>query len=264
VVGSVLSTDPNNAATWITGYLQAGGAQYADGGTYHGYIGRKGVMPFPMPEQDSTSGCTAQNLCYGSIVTYANKIRQAFDANGLLGKPMFQTEGGWGDANVTDSDTQIAWIARFYLLQAGLSVTDSLQLASWYAWGQTASNTWGVIETIDGSKQATAAGNAYAQVYNWLEGATISQPCASLPNSTWTCTLTRPGNYAALAAWSVSGDVQFTPASSYTSCRDLDSGVSCGGWLPRQPITLGIKPVLFEGTQPAATLRRHPRRLPRP
>ena len=56
---------------------------------------------------------------YGSIVTKATMLRQVFDQHGLAGKPMFDTEGSWGDGNVTDPDTQAAWLARWYLLQAG-------------------------------------------------------------------------------------------------------------------------------------------------
>jgi hypothetical protein len=32
---------------------------------------------------------------------------------------MFDTEGSWGKGNVTDPDSRVAWLARWYQLQAG-------------------------------------------------------------------------------------------------------------------------------------------------
>ena len=57
-------------------------------------------------------------------------MRAVFDQYGLAGKPMFQTEGSWGKGNVTDPDTQTAWVARSMLLQAGLRSTLNLQLGA--------------------------------------------------------------------------------------------------------------------------------------
>jgi hypothetical protein len=48
--------------------------------------------------------------------------------------PMYNTEGSWGNENVTDPHLQAAWLARWYLLQAGISATTNLQTAHWYAW----------------------------------------------------------------------------------------------------------------------------------
>ena len=85
-----------------------------------------------MPEQDSTTGCKAFATCYGSVISRATQMRAVFDQNGLAGKPMYQTEGSWGNNSVTDPDTQVAWLARFYLLQAGLRSTLNLQMNAWF------------------------------------------------------------------------------------------------------------------------------------
>src|ERR1035441_105247 len=71
VSGSVGPPSGPAAATWMAGYLDAGGSQYADGGSFHGYIGKPGITPYPMPEQDSTAACAGSTAtdCYGSIVT---------------------------------------------------------------------------------------------------------------------------------------------------------------------------------------------------
>ena len=119
VAGPVGDLVKASGSTWMASYLDAGGARYADGGAFHGYIANNGVTPFPMPEEDSTSGCTKFTTCSGSIVTKTTLMRQTFDQHGLAGKPMFDTEGSWGDGTVTDPDTQAAWLARWYLLQGG-------------------------------------------------------------------------------------------------------------------------------------------------
>src|SRR5262249_12269895 len=97
---SVLLT-PSPAGTdsgspgWMSSYLRAGGSKYADGGTFHGYLARRSVKPYPMPDQDRTPGCGATHgaVCTGSILTQVRNYRQVFDENGLAGKPMYNTEG---------------------------------------------------------------------------------------------------------------------------------------------------------------------------
>lgn len=249
VAGPVGTVQPSSSVTRMTSYLQAGGSKYADGGAFHGYIGaQSGVNPFPMPEQDQTSGCKPFVGCYGSIMTKATQMRAVFDQNGLASKPMFQTEGSWGNGNITDLDTQIAWLTRFNLLQAGLRSTLNLQMAAWFTWGGGTTFGWGDIE--DDSLDPTAAGLAYDQVFNWVVGASIDQPCSSTSNGTWTCTLTRPGGYQALAVWNAQGSIQYTPGAGYTQFRDLTgkiTPIAAGG-----SVTIGAKPILVEGVTGAA------------
>jgi hypothetical protein len=253
VSGSFQGTQSTNGLTTMTNYLKAGGGQYADGGAWHGYIGRTGQTPYPWPEQSTVPGC-ADTYCYGSIIYKVTAIRQVFDANGMSGKPMYQTEGSWGEANVANSDDQIAWLARWVLLQAGLRTTANLQFASWYAWGVGASQNWGGIET--GSLTPTPAGLAYGQVYQWLVGASIDQPCSSTSDGTWTCNLTRAGGYIAQAVWNTAGSKSFTPAvanGSFTQYRDLAGNtvtLQKGG-----SVAIGSKPILLEGKGSARPFR---------
>ena len=201
--------------SWMAGYLHAGGWQYADGGAFHGYMGANGSSLFPMPE-DSGS--------FGSIITKVTEMRAVFDTSGLAGKPMFQTEGSWGNFNVTDPDSQTAWLARYMLLQAGLSASTNLQLASWFAWADS-NFGWGDIQTR--SQQPTAAGTAYGQVFRWMAGATAS-PCSLAANGTWTCKLQRPNGYAAKAVWNANGPLSYKPGPLYDRYRDL-AGDSMAG-----------------------------------
>jgi hypothetical protein len=245
VTGPVGDISRESGSTWMAAYLDAGGAQYADGGAFHGYIALKGVTPYPMPEQDSTSGCIMFKACYGSIITKANMLRQVFDQHGLAGKPMLDTEGSWGEGNVTDPDTQAAWLARWYLLQSGLRSTNNLQMVIWFAWDDTSFN-WGSIE--DASGEPTQAGIAFNQVYDWLVGAAINQPCASSPDGTWTCTLTRPRGYSALAVWNTQGAKSYTPGPAYAEYRDLAGKIV--KITKGSPITIGTKPILVETSLP--------------
>ncbi|MGO9261650.1 MAG: hypothetical protein ACLQU1_35900 [Bryobacteraceae bacterium] len=256
VAGPVGTVKSNSAVNWMTAYLQAGGSKYADGGAFHGYLAQNSatnaealVVPFPMPEQDSTSGCTAFVECFGSVVTKATQMRAVFDQNGLAGKPMYQTEGSWGNGNITDPDTQVAWLARWNLLWAGMRSTVNLPMAAWFSWGP--SETWGTIETPAG--QPTAAAAAYTQIYNWVVGATIGQPCASASNGTWSCTLTRPGGYGALAVWNTQGSISYTPAATYVEYRDLAGNTTAIA--KGAAVTIGAEPILLEsGPQTLVTL----------
>jgi polysaccharide biosynthesis protein PslG len=243
VAGPVGNTAPDSGSTWMAAYLDAGGKNYADGGAFHGYIGeQKGLTQFPLPDQDVTPGCKPGITCYGSIVTKANTMRQVFDQHGLAGKPLFDTEGSWGDGTETDADTQAAWIAQWYLLQAGLRSTDNLQMAAWFTWGDPASFKWGTIETV--AKAPNPAGVAFNQVYTWLVGAAMDQPCSSTADGTWTCALTRSGGYQALAVWTTQGTAAFKPGANFVDYRDLAGGTTRIN--PGSPVALGAKPVLLE------------------
>jgi hypothetical protein len=246
VTGPVGNLAKTSGTTWMASYLDAGGAKYADGGAFHGYIAeQKGGTSFPMPDEDSTSGCKEFTTCYGSIVTKVTVMRQVFDQHGLVGKPMFDTEGSWGNDTVTDPDTQAAWLARWYLLQAGLRSTDNLQMVAWFTWGDPKTFRWGTIE--DPSGTPTQAGIAFNQVYSWLVGTTISQPCSSASDGTWTCLLTRPGGYSALAIWNTQGSRPYAPSVAYADYRDLAGNtvkIARGA-----PVTIGAKPILLEALQ---------------
>jgi hypothetical protein len=245
VAGPVGNIAKNSATTWMSSYLDAGGAQYADGGAFHGYIAeQRGVIPFPMPDEDSTSGCVKFTTCYGSIVTKANLMRQVFDQHGLAGKPMFDTEGSWGNGTMTDPDTQTAWLARWYLLQAGLRSTDNLQMVAWFTWGDPATFHWGTIETEAGSP--TQAGIAFNQVYTWLVGAEMSQPCSAESDGTWTCALTRTPGYHALVVWNTQGTKSYQPGEDLADYRDLAGNtvkIAKGA-----AVTIDAKPILLEAS----------------
>lgn len=244
VAGPFGGTSPTDGATWMSNYLDAGGYLYADGGSWHGYIAQRGVTPYPMPEQDVTDGCVLFKTCFGSIVTKAYTMRSVFDSHGLAGVPMYNTEGSWGNGNVTDPDLQAAWLARWYLLQAGIAASTNLQTAHWYTWGGGAAQTWGGIENDDGTP--SEAGVAYGTVYNWLVGSIIAQPCAAISegSSVWTCEITLANGQPAEAVWDTSGgSSSYTFPTGYSQYQDLG-----GNLYPlsgQENVTVEARPILL-------------------
>jgi hypothetical protein len=241
-------TGPLTSATqWTASYLQTAitggvGYQYADGASFHGYLAATGESPYPFPEESSPDG-------FDDIVTRATTFRAVFDQNGLANKPMFDSEGSWGQDNITGSNEQVEWLARWYLLQAGTAVVES---AYWFCWGFSNpgypdDQQWGFI-SADDQVTPTTAGIAYGEVYDWLVGAVIS-PCVDSAN-VWTCALTRPGGYQGLAVWyysaSETGTTSYTPAAQITQYRDLAGNITS----VTGPITIGPQPVLLETGTP--------------
>jgi hypothetical protein len=253
---SVLLT-PSPAGTdsgspgWMASYLRAGGSKYADGGTFHGYLARRSVNPYPMPEQDRTPGCGATRgaVCTGSILTRVRNYRRVFDENGLAGKPMYNTEGSWGPDPITDPDTQAAWLARYYLLQASVAVEDNLQLISWFCWGcpHPGKPNWGTLQSDTGA--LTQPGLAYNQVHDWIVGSKMSA-CSSAA-TVWTCRLNRAGGYEALAVWDSAqscgggacSTIPYSPDRRFTRYRVL-TGEKLQ--ISTATVPIGAKPTLLE------------------
>jgi hypothetical protein len=209
---------------WMRNYLQAGGGEYADGLTWHGYTGGRD------PE---------------AIVEQANLAREIADNGGLRGKPILNTEGGWGVLLPQGPDNQAAFIARWYILQAGLFVHNNLRSAAWFAWGYPGRNNWGTIEKAD--RTPTQAGVAFNEVYKWMVGASLPEPCTSNAadrmHAVWTCNLTRPGGYQAQAIWNTAGPSTYKVPAGYARYRDLAGNtVSING----SSVSIGPKPILLE------------------
>jgi hypothetical protein len=240
----ILKTDPYSQVTtpsviwsqgisFLTTYLKAGGANYADALTFHGYpsaTGSKSKVPVPMPESSASTNAPIQTM----VADY----RAVADQNGMLGKPIGSTEGGWGVHGVSDQDMQMAWIAHYQIVQAALAATDNLAFQTWFTWGHSNSGT---IETTTGNP--TKAGYAYDVVLTWLTGQ-MAQPCTT-SGSIWSCAVGSD-----LIVWdasqSCSGGVcttsSYTPPTAYTKYVDLTAASNeISG-----TIALGIKPILLE------------------
>lgn len=223
----------SNGVSFLTSYLKGGGAAYADGLTFHGYpsaTGSKSQTPIPMPESPLSTNAPIQDM----VVAY----RAVADQNGLQGKPIGSTEGGWGVLGVIDPDMQEAWIAHYEILQAGLAASNNMAFQDWYLWGHSNS---GLIQTTAG--EPTSAGLAYDLVLTWLMGQN-PQPCTASGNI-WSCPIG-----SNLVVWDTSQTCsdgvcttsQYTAPAGYTQYVDLtDTTHQING-----QIALGVKPIMLE------------------
>jgi hypothetical protein len=198
----------SGAADYLTQYFNAGGPTGIDVVSWHAY--------WPDPEH---------------VVSNVAKMRTMMNQFGLSSKQLWDTEGAWN--NTQSLQQQAAFVARYYLLHGSLG----LNRFYWYAWDSPSTGTM----FIPGSGERPDA-IAYQQVYNWMVGATITGPCSVASDSTWTCTLTRPNGYEALAVWNSSGTVSYTPNSIYKSYKDLSGNTHT----IQGSIQVSTSPILME------------------
>jgi hypothetical protein len=233
-------TSADMAPQQLQQFLSAGGGNCVDAVSFHGNLGLMSLSPFPLPGE----GCTASG-CNGSIVEIANSYREILNLNGPLNLPLLDTEGGFESANITDNDQRAAWLAQFYVLQAGLFNSDQLQWVSWFTWG--APGVAGNIETAN--KAPDEAGIAYNQVFNW-EFSRFPAPCAQA-GTIWTCALTGSSGYQAEIIWDDSQtcnngtcttSLQLAPnwAVRYQDLTGASTSLS-GTTVP-----VGLKPIILE------------------
>jgi hypothetical protein len=214
----IRSTDPNTfilspapccSGSYLDDYFAAGGPTGVDGISFHAY-----------------------NAVPETALNYTNNIKNIAAKYGLSSKPFWATEGSWG-TNTLSSDNQIGAVARFYMLQWSAGVSRFY----WYAWD---GDSWGPL--WDPATGPHPAATAYQQVYKWMVGATMTSPCTMASDSTWTCTLTRPGGYQALAVWNSATTLNYTPSSQYKQYRDL-----VGRTNPVSgSVSIGYNPILLE------------------
>jgi hypothetical protein len=221
------NTALNSPSGWMTAYLQAGGGQYADIIGFHGYV----------EPGDPVEG----------VLTVAQSIEPVASDAGFSSKPIWDTELGYSSADVTDPYTQAGWLAKAYLLQAGLGI----QRVNWFEYGAT---NVGTLTLAGGGLDQ--AGIDYSTLYSWLKGATATGPCTS-SGTVWTCGFTLASGAQAEAAWDSSQscsnatgsevctfNTNFTPSSVYTTYEDLQGGthsIATGSTAP-----IGVEPILLE------------------
>jgi hypothetical protein len=187
VVVSPAATGDGTGPSWLERYLSKGGGKYADVVGYHFY-----VVPHP-PE---------------TIVPLVRKVQPIMAKNGIGNKPLWNTEAGWVIAgsrgsvdpkrvgfsektNVLNADEAAAYVARSFIL----GWATGLKRFYWYAWDNQA---MGLTE-VDGTTIKPPA-IAYAETQKWLVGAKMTE-CKSDSEETWTCQLTRSGDYTAWIVW---------------------------------------------------------------
>ena len=210
---------------YLDSYFAAGGTVDIDALAFHSY---------PDPTNDIAETIT------GSMIS---TLRTVMTKYGLAGKPMWDTEGSWGYASagaITDPNLRAAFVARSHLLHWSMGISRFY----WYCWDDP---NIGTLFTPGSAPSQPAI--AYQQVYDWMHGAVLSQPCSdngasSSYDATYSCELTRTGGSAMLAVWNTQGDSVYTVPAQYLHYRDLSGNVYT---VPsNHQVTIGLKPILLQ------------------
>jgi hypothetical protein len=208
---------PSGVPRWLDQYLAAGGGEYTDVVSVHAYYGSA-------PQ----------------FIPMINQVREIL-ANHQLNKPIWDSEGSWGNASRRgfDDDYQSAFIAQYYILHW----SNNVPRLYWFAWNDGAMGTLWIQEpgNPNGAGTVTKAAGADAEVYHWLVGSTMTRAC-SLDSDLWTCGLTRPDGHEAVIVWADHDQKNYVLKASLKKMRDLDGQQSAVSG----PIRIGIKPVLLE------------------
>lgn len=96
-----------------------------------------------------------------------------------------------------------------------------------------------------GPGNMTANGVAYQLYYNWLAGATMTQPCQPYVagSSIWTCTFSRAPSYQAAAVWDTNATLSVPVPTTYVQYRDLYGNVHA---IRNHHVTIGYTPIWLE------------------
>jgi Bacterial Ig-like domain (group 2) len=195
-------------------FFMAGGGPYVDIISFNSYFGS-------MPED---------------IVPALQCFQTMLASYQQQGKPWWNSEGSWGTTtDLADPTQQAAFLARSYLVQVSFNV----QRYYWYSWNN---HTWGTL--WDRNTGLHLAGKTYAQMYQWLVGATLVQPCIQDQNGVWSCVIIRPNGYQALALWTAGLPQPYQAPALYMNSRAL-SGTRTS-ITPGTTVTVGIQPQLLE------------------
>jgi hypothetical protein len=168
------------------------------------------------------------------------EFRKVLAQYGQQSKPLWDTEASWGNEEVflPDPDMQAAFLAQFYLLHW----SQGIERLYWYAYNDGAVGRLWIPDAYSPSRPGTVtkAGTAYAELYSWLVGATMTQACAQ-DGSKWTCGITKDGHEAQIV-WSPDSEQSYTPKPAFKRMRELDRTTNpISG-----PIKIGPKPILLE------------------
>src|SRR5258708_33512958 len=119
-------------------------------------------------------------------------------------KPLWDTEGNYGtSANLSGTANQQAFLARFYLLHwAG-----NVQRFYWYSWDLNVGQLF-----VQSGSVLQPTGHAYGNLYKWMVGSTMTNPCARISGSStvWTCGFTQSSGKAAVVVLSTSGSSSYS------------------------------------------------------
>jgi hypothetical protein len=179
-------------------------------------------------------------------ISKINQFKSILNANGIAASTatIYATEAGrWEDCGTSLSDPlQQAYIARIELLYW----SNNVKRHYWYAY-----DTCGTLSNQPSGSTLTPAGIAYGNVEDWMVGATMTAPCAA-NGTVWTCGLSRPNGYQALAVWNTAATSTFVLPKQYTQYQDLIGNTHS----INVSVTIGPQPILLtSGAAPRTNLQ---------
>jgi IPT/TIG domain/Cellulase (glycosyl hydrolase family 5) len=230
---TILSPSPTQG-NYLLSYLTTPGAPLGfDAVAIHGY---PDVVDNDVPE--AITGFKSVNIKLSML-----------EAPGVGVRPIWDTETSWGGAGaITDPNLRAGFVARSFLLHWSAGIHNMY----WYGWD---SPVWGTLYYPPPGIGLTPAAYAFNVTFDWMVGASMPLPCTANGGSTYsavyTCQLTRPGGYNALAVWDTTQTCDgtctysnYTPNSQYTQYRDLTGAVHTIS--PGQIVQIGAQPILLE------------------
>ncbi len=232
---AIILSPSSTQAPYLLTYLTTPGAPLGvDGIAIHGY---PNVSQDDAPE--SITGFKSVNIKLAML-----------QAPGVGIKPIWDTEVSWGgEDSITDPNLRAGFVARSFLLHWSAGIHNMY----WYGWD---SPVWGTLYYPPPGIGMSPAAYAYNSVFSWMVGASMPLPCTAnggaLYTAVYTCQLTRPGGYNALAIWDASQTCSagtctysnYTPNSQYIQYRTLAGGLITIS--PGQTVQIGAQPILLE------------------
>jgi hypothetical protein len=172
-----------------------------------------------------------------SMVGLAQRFRSIANGAGLSGKPMWNTEIGYGrspDYLVSES-AAASLVLRTYLVLPAAGLVRNY----WYMWDDR--EFVGLYMVGADRRSPTAAAYRFEEAQRWLSGAQLDSCRES--GGLWVCTLVHTDGPTVSIAWSTSGEHALAVPPGATIAYDFggdDHGVSAGA-----AHTVGATPVLF-------------------
>ena len=153
---------------WLKSYFRDGGGDYIDIIGTHFYVWFKSNDP-------------------EKVVSTINMIKEYANEFGIKGKPIWDTECGFKQQNVTNEDLAMGYIARLAIVQWYYGV----ERVMYYSWD----NNY-IIRMVDKEyKNETHVAVAYRETQKWLIGA-IVKDMINVGNNVWIARLERNGKEA--------------------------------------------------------------------
>jgi hypothetical protein len=220
VVGPGPSTANRFGVHFLPDYYAAGGASPQDIVALHAYL-----------YEGSDYSANARGM-----TTSIDQLRSLMTSFGVSSKPIFFTEGSWGNSTALTDDQKVAYLAQQYILMWSKDVSRYY----WYAWDNT--RNFGTL--WDATSGVHPAGIAYGFLAGWLVGSVHGdQPCSQSADATWTCTLTLADGNPAEIVWNPSASTALTVGTKFTTYRTLTNNTVNS--IIGDTVTVENKPILL-------------------